>query len=165
MSAKAAVALLAAATLAFEILLVRALAVEHFHHVAYMAIGVAMLGIGASGTAVAARGGIGAATARRWFPFITILTALALVLTPALVDRVPLDLTQLAWNAEQWPRLAAVYVLWGSTYYAIVVALPGYPPFLLTAVRMAIAASTTSGADTEKSGRWCSPTPMKARPT
>ena len=111
MSAKAAVALLAAATLAFEILLVRALAVEHFHHVAYMAIGVAMLGVGASGTAVAAAGGIGAATARRWFPFITVLTALALVLTPALVDRVPLDLTQLAWNAEQWPRLAAVYVL------------------------------------------------------
>jgi drug/metabolite transporter (DMT)-like permease len=35
--------------------------------------------------------------------------------------------------------LAAVYVLWGSTYYAIVLALPGYPPFLLTAVRMAIA--------------------------
>jgi drug/metabolite transporter (DMT)-like permease len=35
--------------------------------------------------------------------------------------------------------LAAVYVLWGSTYYAIVVALPGYPPFLLTAVRMLIA--------------------------
>ena len=35
--------------------------------------------------------------------------------------------------------LAAVYVLWGSTYYAIVLALPAYPPFLLTAVRMLIA--------------------------
>jgi len=35
--------------------------------------------------------------------------------------------------------LFAVYVLWGSTYYAIRVALPGYPPFLLTAVRMFIA--------------------------
>lgn len=35
--------------------------------------------------------------------------------------------------------LLAVYVLWGSTYYAIRVALPGYPPFLLTAVRMFIA--------------------------
>jgi drug/metabolite transporter (DMT)-like permease len=35
--------------------------------------------------------------------------------------------------------LAAVYVLWGSTYLAIRVALPGYPPFLLGAVRMAIA--------------------------
>jgi drug/metabolite transporter (DMT)-like permease len=35
--------------------------------------------------------------------------------------------------------LASVYVLWGSTYLAIRVALPGYPPFLLGAVRMAIA--------------------------
>ena len=35
--------------------------------------------------------------------------------------------------------LLAVYVLWGSTYYAIRIALPGYPPFLLTAVRMALA--------------------------
>ena len=37
--------------------------------------------------------------------------------------------------------LLAVYVLWGSTYYAIRIALPGYPPFLLTAVRMALAGS------------------------
>ncbi len=35
--------------------------------------------------------------------------------------------------------LLATYVLWGSTYYAIVVALPGYPPFLLTSVRMFLA--------------------------
>ena len=35
--------------------------------------------------------------------------------------------------------LLAVYLLWGSTYYAIVVALPGYPAFLLTAVRMFLA--------------------------
>lgn len=35
--------------------------------------------------------------------------------------------------------LAAVYVLWGSTYLAIRFALPGYPPFLLGACRMAIA--------------------------
>ncbi|MEO8161372.1 MAG: drug/metabolite exporter YedA, partial [Arenimonas sp.] len=35
--------------------------------------------------------------------------------------------------------LLALYLLWGSTYYAIVVALPGYPPFLLTSVRMFIA--------------------------
>lgn len=111
MSMPAAVGLLAAATLAFEILLVRALAIEHFHHIAYMAIGVAMLGVGASGTAVATAGGISAAAARRWFPRVALLCALALTLTPAVVDRVPLDLTQLAWNADQWPRLAAVYVL------------------------------------------------------
>ncbi|HJW47630.1 MAG TPA: drug/metabolite exporter YedA [Lysobacter sp.] len=35
--------------------------------------------------------------------------------------------------------LAAVYVLWGSTYLAIRFALESYPPFLLGAIRMAIA--------------------------
>ena len=111
MSVPAAVGILAAATLAFEILLVRALAIEHFHHIAYMAIGVAMLGVGASGTAVATAGGIGAAAARRWFPRVALLCALALTLTPAVIDHIPLDLTQLAWNASQWARLAVVDVL------------------------------------------------------
>lgn len=35
--------------------------------------------------------------------------------------------------------LTAVYLLWGTTYYAIAIALPAYPPFLLTSVRMLIA--------------------------
>jgi drug/metabolite transporter (DMT)-like permease len=35
--------------------------------------------------------------------------------------------------------LGAVYVLWGSTYLAIRFALESYPPFLLGAIRMAIA--------------------------
>jgi drug/metabolite transporter (DMT)-like permease len=35
--------------------------------------------------------------------------------------------------------LAAVFILWGSTYLAIRLALPGYPPFLLGAVRMFLA--------------------------
>src|SRR6476469_8680961 len=35
--------------------------------------------------------------------------------------------------------LATVYVLWGSTYLAIRFALPGYPPFLLGAIRMFLA--------------------------
>jgi drug/metabolite transporter (DMT)-like permease len=41
--------------------------------------------------------------------------------------------------------LFAVYVLWGSTYYGIRIALSGYPPFLLTAVRMFIAGSLMYG--------------------
>ena len=35
--------------------------------------------------------------------------------------------------------LLAVYVLWGSTYFGIKIALQNYPPFLLTAIRMLIA--------------------------
>ena len=41
--------------------------------------------------------------------------------------------------------LLATYVLWGSTYYAIVIALPGYPAFLLTAIRMFIAGALMDG--------------------
>ena len=35
--------------------------------------------------------------------------------------------------------LASVYILWGSTYLAIRLALEGYPPFLMGALRMSIA--------------------------
>lgn len=37
--------------------------------------------------------------------------------------------------------LASVYILWGSTYLAIRFALESYPPFLLGAIRMALAGS------------------------
>ena len=82
-----AVALLATATLSFEILLVRVFAVEHFHHVAYMAIGVAMLGIGASGAAAAALGGVRSSAAQRWFPAVALCTALSLIATPVVSAR------------------------------------------------------------------------------
>lgn len=35
--------------------------------------------------------------------------------------------------------LSAVFILWGSTYLGIKIALDGYPPFLLGAIRMSIA--------------------------
>lgn len=41
--------------------------------------------------------------------------------------------------------LFAVYVLWGSTYYGIRIALDAYPPFLLCAVRMFIAGGLMYG--------------------
>jgi len=106
-----AVGCLAAATLAFEILLVRVFAVEHFHHVAYMAIGVAMLGIGTSGTVVATLGGTSAAASHRWFAPIALSTAVALVVAPTLVHRIPLDLTQLTWSGTQWLRISVVNVV------------------------------------------------------
>lgn len=76
-----------------------------------MAIGVAMLGFGASGTLLALAGGVERAAAQRWFPCVTVVAAAALVLCPAAADRIAVDPTQLAWNAGAWPRLAAVYLL------------------------------------------------------
>lgn len=110
-----AVGCVAAATLAYQILLVRVFAIEQFHHFASMAIGVAMLGGGASGTIVAlARPGRDAA--RRWLSWSAILAALALVAVPALVGLVPVDPTQLAWQLGQWPRLALEYLLLGLPF-------------------------------------------------
>ncbi len=34
---------------------------------------------------------------------------------------------------------AAVYIIWGSTYFFILIAIKGFPPFLLGAVRFIIA--------------------------
>ncbi len=105
-----AVALLSAATLGYEILLVRVFAIAQFHHFAYMAIGVAMLGIGAAGTLLAMappRDDVAA----RWLPRTAGLTALALVLCPALAQRIPLDPTRLIWDAGQWLGLAVIYLL------------------------------------------------------
>ena len=47
-----AVALVAAGALAFEVLLTRLLAVVHWHHFAGMVISLALLGYGASGSAL-----------------------------------------------------------------------------------------------------------------
>ena len=44
------VALISAAAIAYEILLIRLLSIIHWHHFAYMIISVALLGFGASGT-------------------------------------------------------------------------------------------------------------------
>lgn len=104
-----AVALLSAGTLAYEILLVRVFAIEQFHHFAYMAIGVAMLGFGASGTLWALAGRPERAT--RWLAWAAVLAAGSLVASPALAHRIELDPTQLAWDLRAWPRLALLYLL------------------------------------------------------
>ncbi len=41
--------------------------------------------------------------------------------------------------------LFGIYVIWGSTYFAIRVAVAGYPPFLMAAVRFAIAGALMLG--------------------
>lgn len=122
-----AVALISASTLAYEILLVRVFAIEHFSHFAYMAIGVAMLGYGVSGTVLAVIRRPDARTAERWFVRAAIATPLALITSAALVHQIPLDATQLLWDAWQWPRLAAVYLLlalpFGVGAFAILLAI------------------------------------------
>jgi hypothetical protein len=113
----AAVALLSAATVAAEILLVRRLAIEHFHHFAYLAVGVAMLGAGTAGTVLAA---FPPRPERRgtWFRACALGCALSLVASPLLASAIRLDATQLAWSAAEWPRLALLVLVLSAPFAA-----------------------------------------------
>src|SRR4051812_14458080 len=44
-------------------------------------------------------------------------------------------------SARLWINLGLVYVLWGSTYFGIAIAIETLPPFLMAAIRFAIAGS------------------------
>jgi hypothetical protein len=100
-----AVVAASAGSLACEILLVRLFGIEHFHHFATMAIGVAMLGWAAAGTMLAlARRPPGPATP----VWAALATGVALALAPVLTHALPFDPTQLAWDLRQWGWLALV---------------------------------------------------------
>lgn len=123
----AAVALLSAGSLAYEILLVRVFGIEQFHHIAYMAVSVAMLGVGASGTLVALVAAWPPERALAWWRRSAAVGAAALVAMPLAVRLVPLDLTQLPWDLSQVFRLGLVYALlalpFAATSLAILLAL------------------------------------------
>ncbi len=89
----------------------RVFAIEQFHHFAYMAIGVAMLGFGTTGTVLALRGQMERSRAELWFYRATMLTVVALLAAPTLIHRIPVDATQLLWDLGQWPRMALVYAV------------------------------------------------------
>lgn len=101
-----AVLALSAGTLAYQVLLVRVFAVEQFHHFAYLAVGVAMLGIGTSGTVFALVRGRRPVNADRWLAGSALAAAVALLATPLAADLPRVDPTRLAWDAGQWARLA-----------------------------------------------------------
>jgi len=106
-----AVGLVSAATLVYEVLLVRLFAIEHFHHFAYMAVGVAMLGFGLSGTALAVTRDTGAQRQVRRLAWAAALTPILLLVSPALATRVSLDATRLAVDPGQWALVALLYAL------------------------------------------------------
>ncbi|MGB7989939.1 MAG: SAM-dependent methyltransferase, partial [Candidatus Methylophosphatis roskildensis] len=119
----AAVALLSAATLAYEVLLLRLFAIVQWHHFAYLSISVALLGIGAAGTFVT--------LARRrllaLYPY-SFSAGAALFATTAiacfgLAERVPFNALEIAWNPAQFLGLAAIYLLLFVPFFCAATAL------------------------------------------
>lgn len=105
-----AVFLLSAALLAFEVLLLRLFAIEQFHHFAYMVIGVAMLGFGASGTAMVLAARRLEGHEARLFAWAAAGFVVALVAAPAIAEWFRYDATQILFHASQWFALSGVYL-------------------------------------------------------
>ncbi|MFQ5341994.1 MAG: hypothetical protein ACE5F6_10660, partial [Anaerolineae bacterium] len=103
------VVLLSAGTLAFEITLTRVFAVAQWYHFAFMAVSVALLGFGSSGTALV----LWPAPARypqRWIAPMSVAFAATVVASYLVVNHVPFDSYRIAWEPIQFIYLAVYYL-------------------------------------------------------
>ncbi len=113
----AAVALLSAASVAYEVLLVRLFAIEHFHHIGYMVISIAMLGYGASGTVLALASSAIHAKTLPWFIRACFFSTVSLFLVPLAARTIHLDLIQLLWDRRQAAYLGFTYSLLALPFF------------------------------------------------
>ena len=106
-----AIGLLSVCVLAYEVLLTRLFSIVLWHHFAYMIISAAMLGYGASGTALT----LLKEKIAPHFGAVYIIAAAALaVLMPAafwLAQQIPFNPLELLWDKTQPAKLLAVYLL------------------------------------------------------
>lgn len=103
-----AVGVLSAAVLGYELLLVRLTALIHWHHLAALAIGVALLGFGSAGVLLTLIRERSLALYPASFSFAAVLFALAAPLSYIAVQHIPFNALELAWSVTQWARLILI---------------------------------------------------------
>ncbi len=107
----AAVGMLSAAVLAYEILLMRLFAIVHWHHFAFMMISIALLGYGASGTCLMLLPSLKANRLRTVFLTGTAGFSVACIVCFVAAQHLPFNALAVFWDPGQWGYLAGVYGL------------------------------------------------------
>lgn len=98
------IALISAATILLELALLRLFAVQQFYHFAFMAISLALLGAGASGSILSLRG-------RRFSPAgMSLAFALATLGAYLIINYLPFDSFSIAWDSRQLFYLAVYFL-------------------------------------------------------
>ena len=112
-----AIFLISAATLALELIILRALAIGHWHHFSYLVISTALLGFGAGGTllAIASKRFLRSHNKSLWL--FTLAFAISTPLVFNLCQKVPLDELQLIWDRRQPLYLFAYYLLFFIPFF------------------------------------------------
>ena len=105
-----ALALLSAAALAFEITLTRLFSVTQWYHFAFLAVSVALLGFGASGTALSLRPRWAEPPTARRAATLSGLFAVAVVGAYLALNHLPFDSYRIAWERVQLLYLVLYYL-------------------------------------------------------
>ncbi|MDO8437112.1 MAG: SAM-dependent methyltransferase [Nitrosomonadaceae bacterium] len=106
-----AIGLLSACVLAYEVLLTRLFSIVLWHHFAYMIISAAMLGYGASGTALTLLKEKIAPHFGRVYVMAAMALAFMMPVAFMLAQQVPFNPLELLWDKTQIAKLLAVYLL------------------------------------------------------
>ncbi len=126
-----AVATVSLAVLGYEVLLLRLFAIIQWHHFAYMAISVALLGFGAAGTFLYFAQSRLKPAFRTSFAVFAASCGVTAVLGFALAQRVPFNALEVMWEPRQFLYLLAMYGLLVVPFFAgaacIGLALLRYP--------------------------------------
>jgi len=109
--------LLSAATLAFEIDLTRLLSVAQFYHFSFMIVSIALLGFGASGTALTIFPALQKSDPRKFLGRLALATGISILLAFALANSLPFDSFSVAWDRRQLWILLLHYVLLASPFF------------------------------------------------
>jgi len=108
---------LSASTLAFELILTRVFAVAQWYHFAFMAVSVALLGLGASGTALALFPRVlNPPTAGR-LAAVSLLFSVTLLGSYLVVNYLPFDSYRIAWERRQLIYLAVYYLALATPFF------------------------------------------------
>ena len=127
---EAALLLVSASVLSYQVILVRAFSIGQWHHFAYMVISIALLGFGASGTLLAALAQKRSRTAARlqvshasWFAISVSAFAIALPVSFWLAQRVPFDPFLIIWDWPQVLYVGAYYLALSVPFFAAATAI------------------------------------------
>jgi hypothetical protein len=106
----AGIALVSAATLLLELALLRLFAVQQFYHFAFMAVSLALLGAGATGSLLTLRQRPIAVRWLRLRPWICILFSLSVIIAYLIINYLPFDSFSIAWDSRQLLYLALYFL-------------------------------------------------------
>jgi hypothetical protein len=105
------IALISCAALGLEILLMRLFAIVQWHHFAYLAVSLALLGYGAAGAALAMVGDRLHLVFHKAFAISALLFGLTAPIAFLAAQAIPFNALEILWDPRQWLWLSLQYLL------------------------------------------------------